>query len=132
MELSSLALALEDVNCTTPESTGRLVALLREKYPRYRNDVTAMLLIGQKCREEQMFEQAEFFFARALEISPQNPAVKENVRHLHEKMVDRWHFAMLNDVERNSKYFGAVLNAVRRLHDSCSVLDIGSGTGILR
>ena len=58
---------------------------------------------------------------RGLFYSPHRPAVKENVRHLdlHEKMIDRWHFAML---QRNSSYFRAVLRAVRRSSD-CTVLD---------
>ena len=131
MDLSSLAAALEDIDCCSQESTDQLVVLLRQAYPHYHDNAPAMLLIGQKCRDEQLYEQSEFFLGRALELSPNSPAVKENVRHLHEKMVDRWHFAMLNDVQRNSSYFRAILKAVRRSQD-CTVLDIGSGTGILR
>ena len=131
MELSSLSAALDTVDCSTEESTEHLVALLREAYPRYHHDVTAMQLFGQKCREEQLYEQAEFFLRRALELEPRSPGAKENLRYLHEKMVERWHFAMLNDVQRNASFFRAVLSAVRMSHD-CTVLDIGSGTGILR
>ena len=131
MELFSLSQALEAVDCSTRESTECLEALFRDAYPRFHNDVTAVQLLGQKCREEQLFEQAEFFFRRALELDPQSPGAKENLRHLHEKMVDRWHFAMLNDVQRNASFFRAVLRAVRMSRD-CTVLDIGSGTGILR
>jgi predicted RNA methylase len=44
------------------------------------------------------------------------------------RTVPRWHFAMLNDAERNDAFAVAF---ERRLWPGCHVLDIGSGSGIL-
>ena len=42
----------------------------------------------------------------------------------------RWHYIMINDIKRNSAFKEAIDIAVGRGHDS--VLDIGSGSGLLR
>ena len=50
------------------------------------------------------------------------------------QVLDRWHFAMLNDGVRNRKYQLAITAAVTRAleaHGRCTVLDIGTGSGIL-
>jgi predicted RNA methylase len=49
-------------------------------------------------------------------------------------IADRWHFRMLNDVARNTAYDAAIRRAVAACLQSsatCTVLDIGSGTGLL-
>lgn len=51
-------------------------------------------------------------------------AVQEFARHV----VPRWHFAMLNDTERND---ALVVALERRVRPGSHVLDIGSGTGLL-
>jgi type II protein arginine methyltransferase len=45
-------------------------------------------------------------------------------------VMDRWHFKMINDRQRNEAYFQAVSQAVQS-GDVSSVLDIGCGTGLL-
>ena len=45
--------------------------------------------------------------------------------------VSRWHFSMLLDVDRNSKYQQAIAKAVAQLKPNDLVLDIGTGTGLL-
>lgn len=44
------------------------------------------------------------------------------------RLVPRWHFAMLNDRERNDAFATAI---ERRIRPGSHVLDIGSGTGLL-
>ena len=56
---------------------------------------------------------------------------RESLREMFERVVLRWHFHMLNDFVRNSSYSRVISNAISRIPD-CSVLDIGSGTGLLR
>lgn len=41
-------------------------------------------------------------------------------------MVERWHFGMLNDTERNSKYKSAITKAIKQ-KNQVKVLDIGTG-----
>lgn len=48
--------------------------------------------------------------------------------HLGVDLVPRWHFAMLNDRERNHAFVAALEN---RIEPGAHVLDIGSGTGLL-
>ncbi|MFE0699542.1 50S ribosomal protein L11 methyltransferase [Streptomyces sp. NPDC058872] len=50
------------------------------------------------------------------------------VRDLARSLVPRWHFAMLNDVERNEALATAV---ERQVKPGDHVLDIGAGTGLL-
>lgn len=91
----------------------------------------AMTMLGVKCLDESLYEQAEFLLKRALQSQPDFLGAKENLRVLFDRVVNRWHFHMLNDIHRNSSYFRAIHSAVRSIPD-CTVLDIGSGTGILR
>ena len=90
-----------------------------------------MTMLGVKCLDEGVYNQAEFFFRVALEANSDYLSAKENLRVLFDWVVNRWHFHMLNDVQRNSTYFRAIHSAVRSI-PNCAVLDIGSGTGILR
>lgn len=65
--------------------------------------------------------------------SAQSPSMKECIREIKERLVHRWHFMMLNDMTRNSQYYKAITEALKRSLDSKPVvLDIGSGTSILR
>lgn len=45
-------------------------------------------------------------------------------------MVERWHFGMLNDAQRNAKYKAAISKAIKQ-KNQVKVLDIGTGTGLL-
>ena len=108
-----------------------LMFLLTTHYNVYQDNAELLHAVARKCQQIELYQQAEFFINQALCLQPQNPVLKENQRYLFEQMIDRWHFLMLNDIQRNSSYFKAILYAIRHL--SCeTVLDIGSGTGILR
>ena len=91
----------------------------------------AMTMLGVKCLDKGVYNQAEFFFRVALEADSDYLSAKENLRVLFDRVVNWWHFHMLNDVQRNSTYFRAIHSAVRSI-PNCAVLNIGSGTGILR
>ena len=97
----------------------------------FAGDADAMTMLGVKCLDEGVYNQAEFFLRVALEADSDYLSAKENLCVLFDRMVNRWHFQMLNDVQRNSTYFRAIHSAVNSI-PNCSVLDIGSGTGILR
>ena len=62
---------------------------------------------------------------------PQSIAVQETWEHVSYGAVERWHFKMLNDLQRNKAYHDAIIHTVRKNNVS-SVLDIGCGTGLLR
>jgi predicted RNA methylase len=59
--------------------------------------------------------------------------VKENLQHVLNSAVQRWHFRMLNDARRNAAYAAAIQGALAGLPNApgSAVLDIGTGTGLL-
>src|ERR1035438_7368739 len=56
--------------------------------------------------------------------APSGPRLDEEAA----RTIPRWHFAMLNDLERNNVYLTAL---ERQVSPGSLVLDIGSGTGLL-
>ncbi|RXN24447.1 arginine N-methyltransferase 9 [Labeo rohita] len=74
-------------------------------------------------------DEAAGHFYKALKLRPDFPEAKENFYRVANWLVERWHFLMLNDHGRNHKYQLAIKKAVEQ--GCSSVLDIGTGTGIL-
>ncbi|XP_014855329.1 PREDICTED: putative protein arginine N-methyltransferase 9 [Poecilia mexicana] len=74
-------------------------------------------------------DEAAGHFHKALKLKPDFPEARENFYRVANWLVERWHFLMLNDHGRNRKYQQAIQKAVQ---NGCkTVLDIGTGTGIL-
>ncbi|XP_063879585.1 protein arginine N-methyltransferase 9-like isoform X3 [Scylla paramamosain] len=61
---------------------------------------------------------------------PRDPCAQDIQGRLANCLVDRWHLPMLNDAGRNAAFRMAITEAVREGYNT--VLDIGSGTGLLR
>ena len=112
-------------------SPAHLPQLLEAVYNKHSEDDTVMLLLGMRCLDEEMFTEAEFFLERATKANPDCLSARETLRTLHERVVPRWHFLMLNDITRNLSYSQAIANTMGSVPD-CVVMDIGSGTGLLR
>jgi type II protein arginine methyltransferase len=69
------------------------------------------------------------YFRKALRINPGFLQARENLENLFGHLVERWHFRMLNDRNRNKQYERSITQAVK---DGCkTVLDIGTGSGLL-
>ncbi|XP_076427926.1 protein arginine N-methyltransferase 9-like isoform X2 [Peromyscus maniculatus bairdii] len=75
-------------------------------------------------------DEAAGYFHKAVKLNPDFSDAKENFYRAANWLVERWHFLMLNDAKRNRVYNAAIQKAV--CLGSKSVLDIGTGTGILR
>uniref|UniRef100_A0A0P4WSR7 Protein arginine N-methyltransferase 9 n=1 Tax=Scylla olivacea TaxID=85551 RepID=A0A0P4WSR7_SCYOL len=60
---------------------------------------------------------------------PRDPCAQDIQGRLANCLVDRWHLPMLNDAGRNAAFRMAITEAVREGYNT--VLDIGSGTGLL-
>ncbi|XP_068798343.1 protein arginine N-methyltransferase 9 isoform X3 [Struthio camelus] len=74
-------------------------------------------------------DEAAGYFHKAVKLNPDFADAKENFYRVANWLVERWHFIMLNDTKRNLTYLKAIENVIR---SGCkSVLDIGTGTGIL-
>ncbi|KAG8518373.1 Protein arginine N-methyltransferase 9 [Galemys pyrenaicus] len=74
-------------------------------------------------------DEAAGYFHKAVKLNPDFSDAKENFYRVANWLVERWHFIMLNDTKRNTIYNAAIQKAV--CLGSKSVLDIGTGTGIL-
>jgi len=73
-------------------------------------------------------DEARSLLQRAFELEPEHAFTRRNRQLLNSRLVDRWHFAMVNDVARNQQIEAALKRTVTA--DSV-VLDIGAGTGLL-
>jgi len=73
-------------------------------------------------------DEARSLLERAIGLEPENAFSRRNLQLLNSRLVDRWHFAMVNDAQRNQQFEAALKRAISP--DSV-VLDIGAGTGLL-
>ena len=75
-------------------------------------------------------DEAASFFRRSLKLNPRYLGARENLENVCGHLVERWHFRMLNDIRRNQAYRIAIDSTIADGFDT--VLDIGTGTGLLR
>ncbi|KAL4640418.1 putative protein arginine N-methyltransferase 9 [Arapaima gigas] len=93
------------------------------------NDEVILNSMGEHLFKMGFRDEAAGHFHKALKLKPDFTEAKENFYRVANWLVERWHFLMLNDSRRNQKYQQAIRKAVE---SGCStVLDIGTGTGIL-
>jgi precorrin-6B methylase 2 len=95
---------------------------------RARDLVEFLVAQGEACMTMQQFVDAAKSFELALYLDPDHEGAELGRRRAYCKIVPRWHFAMLNDEERNCAYERALNKMVT---DESVVLDIGSGSGLL-
>ncbi|XP_074807068.1 protein arginine N-methyltransferase 9 isoform X2 [Natator depressus] len=94
------------------------------------NDEIICNSMGEHLFRMGFRDEAAGYFHKALKLNPDFADAKENFYRVANWLVERWHFIMLNDTNRNLIYQKAIQKVVR---SGCrTVLDIGAGTGILR
>ncbi|XP_054845718.1 protein arginine N-methyltransferase 9 [Eublepharis macularius] len=93
------------------------------------NDEVICNSMGEHLFRMGFRDEAAAYFHKAVKLNPDFPDAKENFYRVVNWVVERWHFIMLNDSKRNLLYQKAIQNAVHSGYRS--VLDIGTGTGIL-
>ncbi|XP_030804086.1 protein arginine N-methyltransferase 9 isoform X2 [Camarhynchus parvulus] len=96
----------------------------------YPSDEVICNSMGEHLFRMGFRDEAAGYFHKAVKLNPDFADAKENFYRVANWLVERWHFIMLNDAQRNLTYLRAIESAVRS--GSKSVLDIGTGTGILR
>jgi predicted RNA methylase len=93
------------------------------------SDLVARLVsMGEAHLDNKQFASALDCFESALYIDPDNHRAQLGRSRAMCTIIPRWHFEMLNDVQRNEAFEKALAKVVAA--DSL-VLDIGSGTGLL-
>lgn len=85
--------------------------------------------IGKYLYKFNFYTEAWDYFQKALAIDPSFVNAEKNINSIKNLLLERWHFRMLNDKIRNDAYYDAIKESTNRYKDS--VLDIGTGTGIL-
>ncbi|XP_023210613.1 protein arginine N-methyltransferase 9-like [Centruroides sculpturatus] len=75
-------------------------------------------------------DEAASYFRKALNLNPDFAPARISLENICNIVIERWHFIMLNDKKRNITYQCAIERAVRDGYKT--ILDIGTGTGILR
>lgn len=83
--------------------------------------------LGVVHRDGKRIEAAIASFKRAVQIDPTLSHAKANLRAAYRDVVPPWHFAMLDDHDRNKAY----RDAIERTVLGKRVLDIGTGAGLL-
>jgi predicted nicotinamide N-methyase len=91
------------------------------------DDAEAISNIGAAHLADGRIIEAVAAFRRAMEIDPLQLNARINLDSALMNAVPTWHFAMMNDAPRNAAYD----EAIRRVAPGRSVLDIGTGAGLL-
>jgi protein arginine N-methyltransferase 7 len=91
------------------------------------DDAGTISNLGSLHLAEGRINEAVTAYRRCLEIDPDHFNARMNLEIALKKAVASWHFAMMNDVPRNTLYD----EAIRRTVPGRSVLDIGTGAGLL-
>lgn len=118
--LTGLAQAalIESKTTSLPRSPSHLIADLTE----------SLASKGKSHLENKQYNDARHCFESALYLSPEHREARLGLNRVYCKLIPRWHFEMLNDEERNSAFERALSKAIT---PSTTVLDIGSGSGLL-
>ena len=83
--------------------------------------------LGVLYRNEKRIEASIDAFRRAIAVNPSFVQARNNLRAAYRDVVPGWHFAMMDDKDRNDAYEAAIRRAV----PGRNVLDIGCGAGLL-
>ncbi|XP_047120096.1 protein arginine N-methyltransferase 9-like isoform X1 [Schistocerca piceifrons] len=85
--------------------------------------------LGAHLYRSNHLKEALHYFKKAVDVNTDNLQALRNLQSVKNLLVERWHFRMLNDSSRNKAYRDAIIKKVSQGFNS--VLDIGTGTGIL-
>ncbi|XP_060598408.1 protein arginine N-methyltransferase 9-like [Ruditapes philippinarum] len=85
--------------------------------------------IGAQLFRLGYVEEAAAYIRKSLLVNPNYLAARDNLENVCSHLVERWHFSMLNDKRRNIAFKFAIDKAIKSGYNT--VLDIGTGTGIL-
>ncbi len=100
----------------------------RRESKRTADMVANLLAKGEAQLENKQFADALDSFNLVSCLDPENRQAQLGRNRVYCTIVPRWHFEMLNDEQRNAAFQDALTRAIT---PETTVLDIGSGTGLL-
>ncbi|XP_059616439.1 protein arginine N-methyltransferase 9-like [Phlebotomus argentipes] len=95
----------------------------------YPKDCELLTELGSRLYKLGRYVESFSCFQQVLQIDPKHLKAFHSLQYVKDKLVERWHFRMLNDCLRNCIYASVIASKVELGCDS--VLDIGTGTGLL-
>ncbi|KAG7304173.1 hypothetical protein JYU34_011109 [Plutella xylostella] len=95
----------------------------------YPDNIYILNDLGKYLYKFGFYKEACTHFQRALAIDSGYVGAEKNLNSVKNFLVDRWHFRMLNDKTRNEAYRKAIKAVLK--HKKDSIIDIGTGTGLL-
>ena len=107
----------------------KLMVCLQEALKLYPQSEAVLMNTGAHLLKLGCTDEAASCFRRVLSVNDSSVRAREYLENIANLLVERWHFRMLNDKKRNLAYKEAICKAISQGYDT--VLDIGSGTGIL-
>lgn len=107
-----------------PEEAIRELEQVLMKHP---DHLEALVNYGNALSNLGRVGEARACYTRALEVEPEYDIARQNLARLNEKAIPPWHFTMLADRERNAAY----RKAIEKISAGKTVLDIGTGSGLL-
>lgn len=88
-----------------------------------------VLIASELLFQSEYALEASKLLVSCKSVEDVNYTLEEHIEQLHNFLIDRWHFRMLNDKKRNLSYSLAIKKAFQQGYNK--ILDVGSGTGIL-
>jgi type III protein arginine methyltransferase len=88
----------------------------------------ALLALAAQAQRSRDLARCRALLDQVVALQPDDPEIRYRVRQLRGRAVPNWHFAMMHDDIRNKAFEEAITRAVR---PDMTVLDIGSGSGLL-
>jgi type II protein arginine methyltransferase len=95
------------------------------------DDPSLATILGVALQDAGRFDEALAVLGKAAAQWPDDPMLRHQRRQAVQAVVPFWHVPMMNDTPRNAAFDRAIRRAVAAIGPSATVLDIGTGSGIL-